>query len=174
MRSLQGADSDCWHLPLVTGSGPRFFCQPKTRIISVSIQNWILRSKQVLTLQLATWVFFFLRWPFSFNLYFFKKETKEPYLGSQWASLLHPSRGQEQILGCGEKKKSVNYVGFWCSKWLAIFGGLLMDFCGGFFLLASPHHLKRKLIFAKNIHTHYHLDFYTISYWQEYRFHCAL
>lgn len=48
-----------------------------------------------------------------------------------------------------------------------------MDFCVCFFLLASPHPLERKLIFAKNIHTH-HLGFYTVRYWQEYRFHCAL
>lgn len=48
-------------------------CQPKTKLISVSIQNWALKSKQALTLQLAEWVFFFfLRWAFPL-IYFFKR-----------------------------------------------------------------------------------------------------
>lgn len=48
-----------------------------------------------------------------------------------------------------------------------------MDFYG-LFCLPLLHTLKRNLIFAKHIHTHYYLGFYTILYWQGYHFHCAL
>lgn len=37
----------------------------------------------------------------------------------------------------------------------------------GFFFLLLLHPLKRNLIFAKHIHTHYYLGFYTIPYWQD-------